>query len=105
MSLFAYLSLCIVFSALVSSMAAGGGKLDKILPASLIAIEVLLLLVGNGFLDVPALSDAEARRAGCAIVAIVAFSEFIRRQDKAFPLLAFFAGLTQLLVVLDIVSA
>jgi len=104
-SLFPYLSLCVIFSAIVASMASGGGKLDKVLPASLIVIEVLLLLVAKGFLDIPSFSDTEARQGGCAIVAILAFSEFMRRQDKAFPLLAFFAGLTQLLVVLDIVSA
>ncbi len=105
MGLFPYFGICVIFSALVAAMAGTGNKLDKILPASLIAIEILLLLVAKGALDVPSMSDSDARRYGCSIVTIAAFSEFIRREDKAFPLLAFFAALTQLLVVLNIIQA
>ncbi len=106
MSLASYLGISVIFSALVSAMGGqGGAKLDKILPGILIAIEVVLLLVAKGVFDVPSLTDADARRYGSAVIAIVAFSEFIRRDDKSFPLLAFFAGLTQLLVTLDVVAS
>jgi hypothetical protein len=104
-SLFFYLGLCVIFSSLVTAMAGGGGGLDRALPAIAIVIEVLLMLLVKGLLDVPGLSDTDARNVGCILVACVTFSEFFRRNEKGFPLLAFFAGLTQLLFVFDVVNA
>lgn len=106
MALFPYLCICVIFSALVIAMAGkGGGKFDKILPGVLIAVEVLLLLVSKGVLDIPSFSDEECRQYGSAIATIGSFGAFMRSEDKAFPLLAFFASLTQLLAALGVVTA
>lgn len=105
MTLFPYLSICVIFSALVIAMAGSGGKFDKVMPGVLIAVEVLLLLVSKGVLDIPSFSDSESRQYGAAIATIGSFWAFMRTDDKAFPLLAFFASLTQLLAALGVVTA
>jgi hypothetical protein len=100
-----YLAFCVVFSALAMVVAGGGGgRLDKALPAALIAIEVSLLLVARDLLNVPGLSDGEAGRYGAVVATLIAITEFLRREDRTFPLLAFFAALTQCLVALGVIT-
>lgn len=104
MNLFPFLSFSVVFCALVMVVNSQGSRTNKIAPTVLIAAEVYLLLLVEGIFDAPFGYESTFRTVGCAIVAVAALVDFLRLQEKAFPLLAVYAGLVQLLVSLGVVE-
>lgn len=105
MTLFPFLCFSVIFCALVmvASGGAGGGK-NKIVPALLIAAEVYLLLLYEGILGSPFGDEDTLRTILCSVVAIAALVDFMRLSDKAFPLLAVWTTLVQLLAALDVLG-
>lgn len=106
MTLHPFLCLSVLFCALVMvvSNRGGGSTADKLVPGALLALELFLLLLWKDIVHAPFLSDRDARVAGSSLVALLAAVEFMRKEDKAFPLLAFYAALVQLLVALSVIT-
>lgn len=104
MDLFAFLCLSVLFSALVMVVTGRGGSREKIVPALLIAIELWLLLQTQGVVDEPVGSESSFRAALSSLAALAALVDFFRAENKAFPLLAVYASLLQVLASLDVIE-
>lgn len=104
LELFPFLCLSVIFSALVLIVVGPGGRDERIVAIVLILGEVLLLLQSHGIVDLPFGSTADTRSATCAIITVAAFVQLMRSAEKAFPILAVFAALQQLLVSLKVIG-
>lgn len=104
MDLFPFLSFSVIFCALVMVVNSQGARSNKVVPVILIVAQVYILLLVEGIVGVPFGSTSAWRTALCTVVAIAALVDFLRLQEKSFPLLAVYAGIVQLLVSLDVID-
>jgi len=98
--LFPFLTFTVIFCCLVVLVAPQGDRASRVIPVTLIVLEVL----DRGVADAPVSSRDRVRSVLSFVVALGAMVQFLRPGDRALTLLAFFASLQQFLVAVGVIE-